>query len=173
MSFVDPKKRCQKAFPNGQCPEEAIANGLCWKHGGTAAQGRADTRLYRLGKAEANDTYGNMLGQDYKNLRDEIAITRTVLQEWLTTYTEDARLELHTPVVQNLVTTIGKLMGQAHQLEQSMGLLVGEADLQEFAVTCIKIIDEEMDGIPDKEDRMESIASRIVEALTAPKKEEK
>jgi hypothetical protein len=172
MSYVDPRKRCQKTLPNGQCGEEAIANGLCWKHGGTAAQGKIDNRLYRLGKAEANDTYGDMLGQGYKNLRDEIAVTRTILQEWLSTYTADARLELHTPVVQDLVTTIGKLMGQAHQLEQSMGLLVGEADLQEFAVTCIKIIDEELDGVPDKENKMEAIASRIIEALT-PKKEEK
>ncbi len=163
---VSPVDRCTHVYPNGQCPEKAIANGKCAAHGGTAALNRKNKRMYTLARAEAQGLYGELADHEgLRTLRDEVAIARMAVQRWADSIKSDDDLQLKIPMLNTLLLTVKALVEACNKTEQNLGRLLDSAQVMWLAGEVIKICSEELDGVPDSSDRLERISERLLDSV--------
>ena len=71
------------------------------------------------------------------------------------------------PAVQSFVTTIGKLVKEAHTIEKNLDVVLSKATVIILAQSVSRIIAEELDGIEGYEDVVDRINMRMLEAIRA------
>lgn len=135
--------RCQGRAKSGQCPYMAVEGSTyCPMHGGTQSIRRREqenVRNYRLAKYEArvNEFADN---NQIKSLREEIGITRMLLEETVNKCRDGNELILYSTKISDLVMKLEKLVTSCHRLEASSGLLLDKQAALQIGGTIVEII---------------------------------
>lgn len=136
----DDPNRCQAVDGQGQCPYKAISpSKYCPRHGankGVASTKAEAIRNYNLGKWR--DRVNNFADNpQVKSLREEIGITRMVLEEYLLKCQEPNDLLIYSTRITQMIQQIQKLVEGCHKLEERTGKLL---DKQSVIVVCDSIV---------------------------------
>ena len=165
VDHEDDPERCQGQTTQGQrCPYKAMPGVThCPMHGGPKQQEskkKETLRNYRLQLwnqrvAEFGDSEG------VKSLRDEIGITRLLLENVVNRCQDSTELILYAPRIGDLVMKIEKLVTSCHKLEASTGLLL---DKSAALVIAGKIVEVVSRFVTDP-DAVDKIATEICETI--------
>jgi len=163
MQANDPS-RCQYVTPNGQCTREAVEGKTkCAVHGGNA---KAALKTYLITCKYLGDSPDRHLGADeLKSLREEIALTRAMIEKRLNMVQSEAEFIASMPVFQGFMNTIEKLVSSCHNMEVKLGTLIGKAALLTLAQQIVEIIATNTQGIPGRDEIVEKISDEIVELI--------
>ena len=140
----DDPQRCQGIIPShGQCVNKAAeGSSFCLAHGGNRAPQSAEKvslRNYRLGRFQAS-LQRHADSPAIKSLRDEIGILRILMEEKINRCTDVADLLLISGPLSDLVMKIDKVVTSCHKLENSMGQLIDQQAILQFANSVIGIV---------------------------------
>ena len=164
-SFSDPD-RCQALMhqESEQCMNKAVPGGtFCLVHGGNKqleSQKGQGLRNYRLGKFQAK-LERHASSNFIKDLRDEIAVLRMILEERINFCTTQVDLLTQSGDIGDLVIKIEKVVTSCHKLESNMGQHLDKAALIQFAAQVVETIAEE---IQDQE-TLDKISFGIIRLL--------
>jgi hypothetical protein len=161
----DSPDRCQATHKNGQCQWKACeGSNYCEAHGGNKAieaKEKEAIKNYQLSKWQARIDK-KKAAPDLKNLRDEIAILRMMLEERLNACNSGTDLMLHSSAISDMVMKVEKVVASCHKLERNMGMVVDKQAILNFAGRVVQIITLELEGQPDK---IDDIGNRILEEI--------
>jgi len=166
MNANDPE-RCQSTIPGGQCKHTALpGSDKCAVH----AKGLKgdELRYYLLTNKLIGDAARRHAGADeIKSLRDEIAITRAIMERRLNTVKTDAELASAMPQIHSYMMALEKLVSSCHQMEVKLGALLDKTALLTVAQKIINVIDTKItrDMVPERDELIAEIAREIVQAI--------
>ncbi|MBX7133798.1 MAG: hypothetical protein K1X67_14080 [Fimbriimonadaceae bacterium] len=165
---ADPR-RCKKSVGSHQCDRVAAhGSDLCEVCGGKDGLNEHQKRLYVLADSAMHQRVGELANHEaVLSLREEIAITREFLRRRLDLIKNDNEFLMAGPAVQSFVTTIGKLVKEAHTIEKNLDVVLSKATVIILAQSVSRIIAEELDGIEGYEDVVDRINMRMLEAIRA------
>jgi hypothetical protein len=160
----DDPRRCQHVNSLGQCHRPAIEDsGKCEQHSNKAAR----LRSYLLTTQYLEGAPDRHVGSDeLKSLREEIAITRAMVEKRLNLVTNEMEFLAAMPAVQSAMSVIEKLVTSCHNMEVKLGNLLSKAALLQVAQQIIDIIAKELDGVPNRNEIVDRIANQIVECVS-------
>ena len=145
----DHPNRCQHVNSVGQCHNLSVelrdgagfAN-FCLVHGGRAAldaQAKAGLRNYRITKFRTR--LGELRSNEFiKDLRDELAILRMILEEKLNGVQSSTDLILQSGHISELVMKVERLVTSCQKLEDRLGVTIDKAKVIGIAEQIIAII---------------------------------
>ena len=166
MEANDPN-RCQRTIPGGQCENEAIdGTKYCAIHDNT--KGRTDPLKYYLltNKVIGDSARRHAASDEIKSLRDEIAITRGVIETRLNSLQTEAELAAAMPSLYQYIMAIEKLVSSCHTMEYKLGNLLDKTAILTLAQKMINIIDSNLAAdIPDRDKIVEKIAKEMMQAI--------
>lgn len=149
VSRDDHPDRCQAVTAiHGQCGFYRTPNSPhCMKHGGTISENahkRDDLEQYRLQKYKARikDFATN---PKVLTLRDEIGITRMLLETKLNRWENEDDLIAHSGVILQNLQVIQKLVTDCKKLESQMGMLMDRAAIQKLCDGILAIMSRYLD----------------------------
>lgn len=161
---ADDPSRCQANHAKGQCSYKAIdGSKYCAMHGGNKAVEARRTQLarqYNLAQWQARTEHFSDHEQ-VKSLRDEIGITRMLLENMITRCQDAGDLLLFSSKISDLVGKIEKLVVSCNRLEGSMGMLLDKAAALNIAAQMVEIISRYVDD----EKAIDAIAGEIAQAI--------
>ena len=166
----DHPHRCQTVIPSqGQCRNVATMTdggdygNHCLAHGGNRfidSDRKEKVRNYRLERFKIKLQIHSD-SPHIKDLRDEIAILRMVLEERLNRCNDESDLVLQSGPIGDMVLKIDKVVSSCHKLEGSMGQHLDKSALLQFAAEAVGIIGEEVSD----EATIERISNRLIAAI--------
>lgn len=158
--------RCQFVMPSGQCCKESVeGTERCLRHGGKPHDA---LKSYLITCKYLGDSPNRHLAaQELKSLREEIALTRAMVETRLNMVQSEAEFIASMPVFQGFMNTINALVTSCHQMEVKLGVLLSKAALLSLAQKMVETISSNLEGIPGRDEIVEKIASQIVELVLA------
>lgn len=161
----DDPGRCQHVNSLGQCYRPAIEGGVkCAEHTRSQSQ---KLRSYLLTTTYLGDSPDRHIASDeLKSLREEIAITRALVEKRLNMIQNESEFLAAMPAVQSAMNTIEKLVTSCHNMEVKLGNLLNKSALLQVAQQLVEIISVELEGVHNRNAIVDQIASKIVEAIS-------
>lgn len=159
---ADDPNRCQAITKSGQCPykaDEGIKFCPMHKGNGAAAEKEKNVRNYRLTKFRAQ-IEEKADSDAIKSLREEIGITRQVLETFINRCEDETDLMIHSNKIGDLVLKIEKLVSSCHRLERSTGQLLDKTAIIQVACMFVDIIGEYV-----SDEIQAEISNRLVETI--------
>jgi hypothetical protein len=160
----DDPNRCQATHKQGQCAYKAMEHSkYCAMHGGNKAQEARKIQIIRqYNLAQWQSRVNDFADSDQvKTLRDEIGITRLLLENMLQRCRDQDDLLLYSSKIAELVGKIEKLVVSCNRLESSMGMLLDKAAALNLAGQIVEIIARYVeDG-----DAIDAIAGEIASTI--------
>lgn len=153
--------QCQAALKNKQCPFEAIKGfPYCQLHGGTRLEEKAKEsrkRIYQISQwqARVNEFADH---EEVKSLREEIGITRLLLESMLNICKDQHQLLIYSSKISETVMKLEKLVSSCHRLEQSSGLLLDKSAVLSLAGAMVDIIGKHITD----ENAMDAISTELM-----------
>lgn len=139
----DDPSRCQSVYKHGQCPYKSVApSKYCQMHGAHAAVNAHKAvmkRQYNLAQWQSR-TEEFADHDNVKTLRDEIGITRMLLENMLVRCADGTDLLLYSSKIGELVSKVERLVVSCNRLESSMGMLLDKAAALNLAGQMVEII---------------------------------
>ncbi len=159
----DPR-RCQAVTQCGQCPREAVeGRDVCLVHGGRVKDA---LRAYMITNKYLGDAPNRHLAVDeLKSLREEIALSRSMIETRLNMIQSEAEFVAAMPVFAGFMNTIEKLVTSCHGMEVKLGSLLSKTSLLGIAQKMVDIIASRLKDIPGRDEIVEQIADEICEAI--------
>lgn len=161
----DSPNRCKGLSHKGQsqCPYLAEqGHDYCQRHLASHYTNveKKNVRNYQLTKYQARveDFADN---SEVKSLREEIGITRLLLETIMNSCENSNKLIIHTPQISDLVMKIDKLVNSCHRLEQSTGLLLEKQAAMTLGDALVEIISTHIED----EDTIFQIAEDIINKI--------
>ncbi|MGN6546551.1 MAG: hypothetical protein ACTHK7_15965 [Aureliella sp.] len=169
---ADDPNRCTGSIPSGQCTSRSLpGTDKCAAHGGTRASNSYQRRQYLITEARAQQRVNELASHEaIYSLRDEIAITRLLVQEQLDK--RDAEAMLAVPALVQLFTVLEKLIKTSSNIEVKLGNMLSKDTLMRVASQIIEIINDELKDLPDYEERVDQITMRIAAEVSASKNQD-
>ena len=161
---VDPDdpNRCQGTMVQGQCTNLAIpGQKMCPVHSrpGPSANGTA-IRNFRLKQFQGR--VGEFADSpEIKSLREEIGITRLVLEETINACQGPNDLLLSAGKIIDIVTRLDKLITSCHRIEKSSGTLLDRNACMMLCDRIVAIIGEHVDD----PDALLTIGNEVAKAI--------
>jgi hypothetical protein len=162
----DDPRRCQYITPAGQCIKEATeGSDKCPSHGGKAKDA---LKAYLITCKYLGDSPNRHLAaQELKSLREEIALTRSMIETRMNMIESEAEFVASMPVFQSYMNTIATLVTACHQMEVKLGVLLSKSALLSLAQKMVEVISTNLQGIPGKDEIVEKVANEIVTLVLA------
>lgn len=165
---ADPR-RCQSNAPDGQCrnvAEYGVAH--CRVHGGRSLEPAEDRRGFLLAKADDQirlaELSDNM--EPVKELRDIIALQHMLIERrYNLIKTDENDLLAACGPLNQMMTTMEKLINSAHKIEQNLGELLARNAVLGLAKSMCQIVIDELQGIDDYENIIDRITQRLVDTV--------
>jgi len=133
------------------------------------SQHKADKRRTERYLIEEQQLRSSYLRQqddvNYLDMRDEILLLQALLERRLNQIQTDADCLMAIGPVTQLTARLESMKVALLKINQQLGLVIGKDHLMQLARDIADILDQELEGIQNKEERMESISVRIVEAI--------
>lgn len=167
----DDPQRCQGTTPDGQCQYLAMeGSNFCPFHSGKR---RGNNQLqekkkerYIIENQELRQCYQRQLDdRGYLGLRDEIALLTGILEKRLNVAKTDADHIMATGQAIVLTQRLESMKINLMKLQQSLGMVLGKDELRVLARTMAEILDQELEGVDKKEERMDAICERLFHAI--------
>jgi len=147
------------------CNNDAVEDSdYCIKHGGSLVRKRKKVeglRNYRLNryKQRADELVEN---DKLKDLRDEVAILRILLEERFNACENPSELILHSNNIADLVLKINTLVTSCHKLDMQLGDMLDRTTIIEMADKIIDLISDEVTDA----DALDRISNGLAEIMT-------
>jgi len=168
---IDPAdpNRCQAVTSKGQCFHLAAGNGtFCEAHDpGAAAMVRKErVRHYLLSNPDIAERY-NRHGavEEFRNLRDEIALARTMAEKRLDAVKDNSDFLAACGAVNSYLQTIEKLVSSCHKMEISLGGLLSKASVFALGQEIVSILVDELCQLDGYEQIIDRISERIITVI--------
>ncbi len=160
---VDSPNRCPEMTSLGQCKWLVSDNDRCPMHQRAlpVAAKKQEIRNYKLQRIQArvNEFSDN---ESIKSLREEIGLTRLLIEEIVNRCQDANELILYSSKIQSLISQAEKLVVSCHKLEQSNNLLVNKDSILQLTNVIVNII---TDHVEDS-DQLTLISAKITSAVT-------
>lgn len=156
--------RCIATLINGkQCTADAIGGSeYCHQHSGLANKGKTQQQM-NYGKTHwAALIADKKSSPELKNLSEEIAILRILMESVLSECSTEADLVIKSPIIGDLTQKIEKLVTSCHKLDEQLGNSLDRSQLLSFASKVVDIIGREITD----HDQMNRIADLIINELS-------
>jgi hypothetical protein len=139
----DDPNRCKRFIGLKQCQFVSVpGSDYCILHGGAGvanAVKKANTYQYRLAKYRARA--GELINSSQlKDLREEVAVLRILLEERFNACDNASELILHSSTMGDLVMKINTLVTSCHKLDTLLGTTLDKSTLLGMAEQIINII---------------------------------
>ena len=163
---ADPS-RCKSPDRDGQCWHVAEpGNNYCRKHGGTDKETAEQIRQYHLTDARLRQRLSQKTDHDkITSLREEIGLTRILIEELMNSCKSDTERLAQTGTFNQLAMTLERLIKTSHQMEQSLGLLLSKPTIVVLGQDIIRILIDELQGVPQYEERIDRITDRMLDTI--------
>jgi hypothetical protein len=164
---ADPN-RCQGASLDGQCwNESAPGDTYCPHHGGQDKETPAEKRIYQLTKARFRNRMTEMMDhEEVKSLREEIALTRIMVEEIYNSVGDTpADMMKACGTLNGLMLTLERLIKTAHSTEQSLGMLLGKPTLILVAQQIVGLLSLELREYPDFEQTIDRVTTQMLDTI--------
>lgn len=163
--------RCQGMIRNGQCPFKKEPNSdYCAVHISKKAANEDQhinktLRNYHLAKWQnrINEFADN---SEVKSLREEIGISRMILENILDRCHDTNDLLLYSSKISDHIMKIEKVVSSCHRLEQSTGALLDKTMVIQIANMIIEILSKHITD-PDV---LETVSSEILDTIVKAQK---
>lgn len=157
--------RCQAVGPQGQCFFKKTPNGeYCYSHGGNSVEAsykKHALEQYRLLKYKARvEEFAT--NPKVLTLRDEIGITRMLLETKLNKWSDPDDLISHSQVILANLQAIQKLVTDCKKLESQMGMLLDRGAVQKLCDGILSIMSRYLN-----EDQMTAVANLVLGEIAA------
>lgn len=167
----DDPRRCQSVTRDGQCRYLSVdGSEHCSHHNGNQRGGnqleqkRKDR--YLIDQADLRQSYERFNDdQGYLGLKDEISLISMVLQKRINSIQSDADCTMAVGHVNLLTQRLESMKINLIKIQSSLGLVLGKDELRLLARNMAQILDEELDGLDDKAERMDRIVERLFLAI--------
>lgn len=173
MPVSDPAdpRRCKLSIGQQQCTDEAAPGSeYCLKHRGVDHTNEQNVRLYLLAKADQQARLHQLADhEEIRSLREEIALARMLTEQRWNLIKTDADLMMACGSINTLLLTIERLVKSAHTIEQNLGILLSKSAVLTLGQTICRIIVDELEGIENYEEIVDSITRRILTTIAATK----
>jgi len=158
------ENRCQWVTSNGQCDRTAENGPFCKAHGPVNPD--QALRHYQITNALVGDKHARHNAVDQiKDLREEIALTRSLIETRLNLATSEAEFIASMGILHQYIGTVEKLAASCHRMDSNLGNVLSKASVLQLAQEMVTIITAELEGVPDRDAIVDRIAHRIVEAV--------
>lgn len=166
----DDPRRCKGTTPDGQCEYLSVeGTDKCSYHSkGHGDRNVAKKRIerYLIDNEQIRQSYLRQNNDaHYLDLKDEIALTHAMLERRLSMIHTDQDIMMAIGPFTQLVQRLESMKTSLMKLQQQLGLVLGKDELRQLASTFAQVLDEELDGLEDKEERMDTLLERLVVAI--------
>ena len=179
MSLVkDPAdpRRCQRSTEIGQCMNEAEpGSDYCKAHGGGRYTEENNLKGYLLAKAQDRARLASLSDdlEPVKELRDAIALEHMLIERRWNAIKNDGDLLQACGPLNQMLQTMERLVNSCHKIEQNLGQLLAKQAIFALAKRMVEIIVEELEGIENYEEIVDTITARLIETVQTAGKESK
>lgn len=166
MEANDPN-RCQRCIPGGQCTKPAEPGSEFCRIHRPAPSSSALLKHYQLTNRMIGDSARrHAAAEEIKSLRDEIAITRAIIETRLNSVTTEAEFAAAMPSIHSFIIAIEKLVSSCHAMETKLGRLLDKQSILALAQKMIHIISDNLGPeIPGRDEIVEKIAKELITAV--------
>jgi hypothetical protein len=149
---ADPR-RCKASIGVGQCMAVALeGSDYCVTHAGSYIPPARGVRQYLLAQAQDRARLADLAEHDdIKSLRDEIALTRMMIERlWNSANSEVERLMVFGRVNAHILT-LEKLVKTCNQIEERLGTLLAKPTLYRVGQQICQALMDRLAGLPNYE----------------------
>ena len=164
---TDDPRRCQSVTRDGQCRYLSVEGSEhCAYHngnqrGGNQLEQRKKDR-YLIDQADLRQSYERFNDdKGYLGLKDEISLLSMILQKRINSIQSDADNMMAVGHINILTQRLESMKINLIKFQTSLGLVLGKDELRILARNMAQILDEELEGLPDKAARMDRIVERL------------
>jgi hypothetical protein len=166
----DDPRRCTGVTPHGQCEYLAVEGSeTCEYHSGGHNERKLTRKRIERYLIDNEQLRKSYLRQNddahYLDLKDEISLTHAMIERRLNAIQTDADVMMAIGPFTQLVQRLESMKLNLMKLQQQLGLVLGKDELRQLAVKFAEVLDNELDGIEDKEERMDRILEQLVVAI--------
>lgn len=158
---TNPDEQCTEMYKFGRCPYKAHDHSTkCMMHGGMIEEIQYNDKeifKYRASKWEAKiNHFADNEGA--KSLRQEIGVSRMILEEILLKCKDSTDLLLYSTKIVNLIGSIEKLVLSCTKLEDRLGIVLDKTTILNLAEQIGQILAEFVpeDQLSEASDRIEA-----------------
>lgn len=166
----DDPNRCQAVTQHGQCVYLAVEGSqYCNFHGvgsGKRHLEQKERERYLIDQHTLRSAYQRQ--QDdiaYLDMKQEILLLQALLERRLNAIKCDADVLMSIGPVTQLVQRLESMKSTLLKMQQTLGLVLGKDALRGLAKEIADILDQELDGLDDKYERLERISLAIIGAI--------
>jgi len=165
----DDPRRCQGVTPNGQCQYISVeGSNRCNFHSGPSKGTFQQKRVerYLIDNEHLKESYTRHNDdKGYLDLRDDIALVHAMIERRMNLIKTDADLSMAVGPFNVLVSRLESMKISLMKLQQQLGLVIGKDELRHLASSIATILDEELEGMENKEAKLDTILERIFIAV--------
>jgi hypothetical protein len=164
--LADPR-RCKGAQPDGQCQNLAEeGSDYCRACGGESRAPERRLKQYLLARAQDRTRLAQLDDPEgLKSLRDEVVIATGMLERRLNMVDSDAEFLQAFPQIERFLRSVAELKKSSFFLEQKSGAMLSRAAAFRLGQEIIKIVVDELEGIPNYEQIVDRIITRMAPTI--------
>ncbi len=164
----DPR-RCKGQAPDGQCQSvSATGSEYCTFHnGGRDLTEAEEKRGYLLAKVEDRARLASLSDElePVKELRDAIGLAHMLIEKRYNIIQTEGDLLAACGPLNQLLQTMERLVNSTHRIETNLGELLARNAVITLAKEMVKIVIEEIEGVPDYEAIIDRITERLIDTV--------
>jgi len=155
--------QCRHLSQSGtQCKNEALEGlSYCRRH----ASPRSNLHSYILSHLPLAESSSRHASSEISSLRDEIAITRALLEERLNLISNSSELLAACGQVNSLLLTIERLVQTSVKTEEKLGELLSKTAVVELATEMVAILTEELQHVEGYEAIIDTIGVKFQQLI--------
>ena len=157
--------RCHHSGRRGQCPYQAIdSSAFCEKH-----TKEADRIMnYRLNDPDLRERLEHHgAAECIEIVRNEVVLLRALIEDRLNLAKTEAERIAAFNVVHPALNTLEKLVTSIQKLEHNASLSLEKGAAKKLAEDIGKILIEELNDVPDRDNIIDRVSRRIADAVMA------
>lgn len=162
----DPR-RCKGSARTEQCMNVAEpGSDYCLKHRRKKKADGEQLRQYQLTEARLRNRLNQLTDhEEIKSLREEIGLTRILIEELLNSAKGNTELLQKSATFIGLVQTLERLIKTSHQIELNLGFLLSKPTVILLGQQIIHILIDELQGVDGYEQRIDRITGRMFDTI--------
>jgi hypothetical protein len=166
MDPADPH-RCKASVGTGQCMTVAEeGSDYCRVHAGSYQPPEKGLRQYLLARAQDRARLAAFAEHDdIKSLRDEIALTRMMVEGlWNSAQSDVERLAIYGRVNSHILT-LEKLVKTCNQIEERLGSLLAKPTLLRVGQQICQKLVARLEGLPNYEQLVDTLIRDVITTI--------
>lgn len=161
--LADPR-RCKASVGTDQCRTVAVeGSDYCSIHAGSYQPPEKGLRQYYLARAQDRARLAAFAEHDdIKSLRDEIALTRMMIEAiWNSAQSDIERLSVYGRVNAHILT-LEKLVKTCNQLEERLGTLLEKSAILRVGQQICEVLVSRLSGLPNYEQLVDPLMADVI-----------